>query len=191
MRIIAKHSRIPRKSVKSAKSVPAESVPPAEIQAPEAPKKRFSLEQRTTILESTKALLFDGLKIKEIAKKNDVPQRTLQLWVHNSDDAELIRLWVTSVLMEVDERFEKFDAKSMNAHIELATLREMMRRAWWYAEKRDRPRYGEDKVRVNLEIKPVLNITVAQEPARVIESEGGEKLPQLERIERIELVEAK
>ena len=171
-KVIAKHSRLPRKSAVQEPQTELQEIPATTA---EAPRKRFSLEQRTEILESAKALLCDGLKIKEIAEKNEVPERTLQLWVHNSDDADLIRLWVTSVLMDVDEDFDSFDTKDINAHIKLATLREKMKRAWWYAEKRDRPRYGEDKFQVNVGIVPVLNITTVaignDQPQFVIEGE--------------------
>lgn len=159
-KVIAKHSRLPRKSHAAPGSTIVEQTPTTE-----APGQTRDLpsEHRALILEQTKSLLLSGHKVKDIAKQLEVSERALKLWILGSDDEELLKAWVDCGLVESDDILENLDEKDINAHLKLAKVRELLRRAQWYAERRNRSRYGDDKFQVNVGVVPVLNIITASD----------------------------
>lgn len=168
-RVIAKHSRLPRK--------PA-GVEPQPEKAPSTKLARQTTpEERALILTDAKAMLLDGKAAKEIAEKHGVSDRALQVWILGSEDDTLIKAWVDAGQAEADEMLEKIAETSPTAHIQIAKVRELLKRRQWYAEKRDRDRYGDSKMPV-LNVAPVLVITTAQLPDQPVVIEG-EKPKQL------------
>lgn len=126
-------------------------------------------ERRAEILEETKVLLLQGDSIREIAAKKEVSERTLQLWIHGTDDDELRKAWVDSMLVESGEILDSISETDINAHLKLAKAREVLKKAQWYAEKRDRARYGEEKNVLN-PVMPVLVITTTDQLGQIIDA---------------------
>lgn len=160
---IAKHSRLPRKFTPS-----SEGTAPAK---PTTGTSLAALEKRELILAETKTLLMQGSSIKEIAGQKGVSERTLQLWIHGTEDEELRKAWVDSMLVESGELLDNITETDINAHLKLAKAREILKKAQWYAEKRDRARYGEDKNPL-VTVAPVLIIQTNAEPHQVIEAQA-------------------
>lgn len=69
-------------------------------------------------------------------------------------------MWIDNLISESGALLKNADDP-----MELAKARELWKRATWLAERRDRKRYGEDKQQLNVNIAPVLNISIAPEPA--------------------------
>jgi hypothetical protein len=110
-----------------------------------------SPELRKFILEDAKAEILAGKTLLQIAQKHGIAKRTLEYWLANLGDeyVELRRLWVDNLLAEAGEMLEN-DDESGNAGLRLARARELWKRATWYAERRDRARYGEEKAQINV-----------------------------------------
>ena len=158
METIEKHSRLPRKFT------------PTETRTDEERAKRVPVpaELRQKILEDAKERIMAGDTIDEIATKHNIAKRTLNYWLSSMGEEyqELRRAWIDQMLAEASEKLEETD-ESGNAPLRLARARELWKRATWYAERRDRQRYGEDKGNVHLNITPVLTI-ITQDEHRVI-----------------------
>jgi hypothetical protein len=140
---LLKHSRLPRKYH------PRQEVKSTRGHAGGAP---IALEKRQAILESAKVQILEGRQIHEIAKQHCIAPRTLQYWLSSLGDEyeELRKAWLDGMLMDAGELLEGADDP-----LRLARARELWRRATWYAERRDRARYGEQRdfnVNVNLDL---------------------------------------
>ena len=153
--IVEKHSRMPRKASRATHILPASTREQKHLPVP--------LEQRTAILEDAKTSILAGNTLDQIAVSHGITVQTLSAWLHALGDEyiELRQRWVDSMLMEVEHRI-----RSAPDALELARARELRMRAEWYAERRDRDRYG-DKVEVSGGISPIFSVTiVAAEPQR-------------------------
>jgi transcriptional regulator with XRE-family HTH domain len=158
MTVIEKHSRMPRKFV------------PAE---PESTETRLTVqgkpvpqEAKEKVLNDAKELILQGFTLKQIADKHGISDRTLEYWLHALGDEykALRQAWIDGLLHEAGELLKDSD-ESGNAPFRLARARELWKRATWYAERRDRERYGEEKTGPIL-VNPVLNIVVGQQQER-------------------------
>jgi hypothetical protein len=105
--------------------------------------KPVAQEARKEVLEDAKALILAGKTIGEIASKHGMAERTLEYWLADLGEeyAQLRRLWIDNMLNEASSLL-KDEREDGNAALRLARARELWKRATWYAERRDRARYG-------------------------------------------------
>jgi len=152
--IVEKHSRTPRKFTPEAQGNEQKRLT---VQGKAVP-----AEARQAVLESAKQLILEGQTLAQIAHKHGIAERTLEYWLASMGDEykELRELWIDSLLAEAGELL-KDTSEAGNAPLRLARARELWKRATWYAERRDRARYGEDRGQVNVAVQPVLHITVS------------------------------
>jgi hypothetical protein len=132
---LQKHSRIPRKYVSHATNrKPSLKLAPPGKAIPEA--------TRNAIVEDAKAEILNGMSIDQIAAKHGISHYTLSLWLHAlGDEYEEIRAaWIAGMLIEAEQLLKDADDP-----LGLARARELQRRAQWYAERRDRKRYGQEQ----------------------------------------------
>ena len=153
--VLQKHSRIPRKYESHANN----RKPSQRLAKPGLP---IPLEKKEAILEDAKLEIMNGQSIDQISAKHGISHYTLSIWLHAlGDEYENIRkAWIDGMLIEAHELL-----KDASDPLGLARARELQRRAQWYAERRDRARYGEEKSGPVL-INPVLNIVVAPQQER-------------------------
>jgi hypothetical protein len=142
---LQKHSRIPRKYQSHATN----RKPSLRLAAPGKP---IPADKREAITEDAKTQILNGMSIDQIAAKHGVSHYTLSLWLHAlGDEYEQIRkAWIDGMLIESEQLLKEADDP-----LGLARARELQRRAQWYAERRDRARYGEQRdinVNVNLDL---------------------------------------
>lgn len=108
--------------------------------------KPVPVDTKAEVLEDAKRLILAGSTIAEIAAKHGIAERTLEYWLASLGDEyiELRRLWVDNLLNEAGELL-KDTREDGHAPLRLARARELWKRATWYAERRDRARYGQDQ----------------------------------------------
>lgn len=171
---IAKHSRLPRKSANTNKTQLADTMtpkPPQPMDNKPIAAQEITPERKALILKQAKTLLLAGHTLKEIAEATGVRDKALRMWILGAQDDDLLNVWVDSGLVEVDDILENLDETDINAHIKLAKVRELLRSKQWYAQRRSRERYGDEKFPVAT-VVPILQIICAQESfptANVIE----------------------
>lgn len=136
--------------------------------------KAVPLENRQKILKDAKKLILEGVSMKEIADRFGIAERTLEYWFAGLGDEylELRRTWIDNLLGEAGELLKDV-SENGDAHLRLARARELWKRATWYAERRDRARYGDEKP-VSVNQGPTFNVTILTAPSnapRVLEQE--------------------
>lgn len=155
--VIQKHSRMPRKhtETQATKRIAGKGIV-------------VPLEKRNEIIAQAKDQILAGLTIAQMARYHGIAERTLEYWLASLGDEykELRAAWLDGMLTDAGELLKDADNP-----LAVAKARELWKRATWYAEKRDRARYGEDKAQVNVQLNPILNISVAQDEHRPIEHE--------------------
>lgn len=119
-----------------AKKRRSELIPPGKAASPEA---------KQAILDDAKALIPHGASLQQIATKHGIAERTLEYWLASLGDeyVQLRRLWIDNMLQEASDLL-KDDREDGAAALRLARARELWKRATWYAERRDRARYGQE-----------------------------------------------
>lgn len=131
-------------------------------------------ERKAAILEDAKQLILQDQSIDQIAAKHGISHSTLYLWLHAlGDEYKALReAWLDGMLLEAGELLKHADDP-----LSLARGRELWRRATWYAERRDRARYG-DSVQVEHVTQPILNINIVagSQHAAVLPAIEGELL---------------
>jgi len=107
--------------------------------------KAVSPEAKSLVLDDARQLIPHGTSIAEIADKHGIAERTLEYWLASLGDeyVELRRLWIDNLLQEAGDLL-KDTREDGAAPLRLARARELWKRATWYAERRDRVRYGQD-----------------------------------------------
>lgn len=138
-------SRVPRKPAEGRLTVQGKAVSP---------------EDKQVVLDDVKALVPSGMTLAQIAAKHGIAERTLEYWLSDLGDeyASLRRLWIDNMLHEAGELL-KDTREDGNAALRLARARELWKRATWFAEKRDRARYGQDQpvsnqaVQINISLR--------------------------------------
>lgn len=129
------------------------------------PGKAVSPEAKELVLDDARKLIPHGTSIAEIATKHGIAERTLEYWLASLGDeyVELRRLWIDNLLLEAGELLKETNEDG-NAALRLARARELWKRATWYAERRDRARYGQEamasaaqaiQININLRSKPL------------------------------------
>ena len=108
--------------------------------------KAASPEQRQAILDDAKQLIPAGLTLAQIATKHGIAERTREYWLAALGDeyTELRRVWIDNLLQEAGDLLKETNEDG-NAALRLARARELWKRATWYAERRDRARYGQEQ----------------------------------------------
>lgn len=152
--VLQKHSRIPRKYASHATNrKPSQKLAKPGLPIPQALKEE--------IINDAKLEILNGKTIDQISAKHGISHYTLSLWLHAlGDEYENIRkAWIDGMLIEAEQLLKNADDP-----LGLARARELQRRAQWYAERRDRARYGEDRGPIAVQITPILNISVAAAP---------------------------
>lgn len=147
--IVEKHSRLPRKFS------PGE--PPQRITVRG---KAVPDDVRASILNDAKEQILGGMSIAQIAEKHGIAERTLEYWLAamGEEYEELRRVWIDNMLTEARELM-KNPGEDDKAPLRLAKARDLWKSATWYAERRDRQRYGQDQTQAVV-VTPVLHITV-------------------------------
>lgn len=107
--------------------------------------KAVSPEAKEIVLADAKQMIPHGASIAEIAEKHGIAERTLEYWLASLGDeyVQLRQLWIDNLLNEAGELL-KDTREDGNAALRLARARELWKRATWYAERRDRARYGQE-----------------------------------------------
>lgn len=120
--------------------------------------KAVSPEDKQAVLDDVKILVPTGLTLAQIAAKHGIAERTLEYWLSDLGDeyVGLRRLWIDNMLHEAGELL-KDSREDGNAALRLARARELWKRATWFAEKRDRARYGQDVPTVQNAVQIVIN----------------------------------
>jgi transposase-like protein len=130
-------------------------------------------EARKEVLEDAKALILQGKSLAEIAEKHGIAERTLEYWLAALGDeyARLRQLWVDSMLHEASDLL-KDTREDAAAPLRLARARELWKRATWYAERRDRARYGQEQIQGNGSALHIsLNFGTNQAQGQVVDAE--------------------
>lgn len=99
----------------------------------------YTPEHKAVVIDAAKSQIMQGRTLAQIAAAADVPLPTLKLWLHSLGDeyAELRQAWLDSMLANSAEAIDAAEDP-----LSLARAREQWRCATWYAERRDRARYG-------------------------------------------------
>jgi len=150
--ILEKHSRLPRKFTPGA--------PPKKERKPT---KRCSSEERQQILEDAKERILRGHTLSQIAQSHGIAERTLEYWLSALGDEykELRQVWIDNMLAEARELLRN-TGEDDKAALRLARARELWKSATWYAERRDRDRYGQDQQTGSVVVTPILNIFTSE-----------------------------
>ena len=109
--------------------------------------------------------------LREIAKYHGVDTKTINKWLLALGDEylEVRQAFIDSMLAEASEEME-----SAGDTFPLARARELWKKATWYAERRDRARYGQDKqVTVNIGIGVQMDQALADEAGELLEHIKG------------------
>jgi transposase-like protein len=138
--------------------------------------KAVSPAAKQAVLDDAKQMIPHGASVASIAKKHGIAERTLEYWLSSLGDEyiELRKLWIDNLLGEAGELL-KDRREDGHAALRLARARELWKRATWYAERRDRARYGQDAppqgvnaVQININLRRSADGT-AQDAAQVID----------------------
>ena len=110
------------------------------------PGKAVDPKTKELILADARNLIPQDVPIADIAAKHGIAERTLEYWLAGLGDEyiELRRIWIDNLLQEAGDLL-KDTREDGAAALRLARARELWKRATWYAERRDRARYGQDQ----------------------------------------------
>lgn len=136
--VINKHSRMPKNG---------ESAPVFSKRG--LGNKHVPIDQRNAIIEDAKKLILEGRTIDQIADKHGIAPRTLEYWLAGLGEEyeEVRRQWIDNMLAEAGDLLHR----AMNPTA-IAKSRELWKRAAWYAERRDKARYGQDMQQVHVHV---------------------------------------
>ena len=127
--------------------------------------------RKLQIIEEAKDRILDGDTLAAIAKDHGITSRTLNTWLSALGDEylEIRQAWLDNMLAEAGEALESADDQ-----FPLARARELFKRACWYAERRDRARYGVQPVaQAGGEVSVTINIGSAS-PVITIDANTSE-----------------
>ncbi len=113
-------------------------------------------EFRDKVIEDAKQRILDGHTIAQIAESHSIAPRTLRYWLSSLGEEynELRRAWIDNMLSEAYEEIN--DAQDV---LPLARAREKWKAVTWYAERRDRQRYGvQQQTANNQDLTVTINI---------------------------------
>lgn len=105
------------------------------------------LDRKELILDDAKRRILDGDTLHEIAVSHGITKRTLNTWLMalGEEYQELRQVWIDNMLSEAKEAIDSADE-----NFPLTRAREQWKAATWYAERRDRARYGVQVANINI-----------------------------------------
>ena len=127
--------------------------------------------RKPAIVEEAMQQVRDGMGLREIAKYHGVDTKTINKWLLALGDEylEVRQAFIDSMLAEASEEMEL-----AGDTFPLSRARELWKKATWYAERRDRARYGQDKqVTVNIGIGVQMDQALADEAGELLEHIKG------------------
>ena len=124
------------------------------------------IETKQAILEDAKTRIINGETLEEIASSHGVSKRTLNTWLVSLGDeyAELRQAWIDNMLREAKEGIDNADDQ-----FPLARAREQWKAATWYAERRDRARYGVQVANINIINGVTMDAALANEAGALLD----------------------
>lgn len=124
------------------------------------------LEKKQLILADAKKRILEFETLEEIATSHGISKRTLNTWLMALGDeyTELRQVWIDSMLEEAKREIDEADD-----NFPLARARERWKAATWYAERRDRARYGADKATINIINGVSMKEALADEAGELLE----------------------
>ncbi len=123
---------------------------------------------KAAILEDAKARMMQGETLHQIAARHGISRQALWVWLNNMGDEykQLRDLYIDTRLFEADEELD-----CAADQLSLARAREKIRSAQWYAERRDRARYGQQQqLSDSGPVQVVINLGSISDP-KVVESD--------------------
>lgn len=126
----------------------------------------ISAETKQSIIEDAKTRILQGHTLLEIATDNGVDKKTLNTWLMAlGEEYQAIRqAWIDSMLSEAKEGIDNADDQ-----FPLARAREQWKAATWYAERRDRARYGVQVANINIINGITMDDALANEAGELLE----------------------
>lgn len=123
-------------------------------------------ETKQAILEDAKVRILEGHTLQEIAEDHGVSKRTLNTWLIALGDEyqEIRQAWIDNMLSEAKEAIDSADEQ-----LPLARAREQWKAATWYAERRDRARYGQQVANINIINGVTLSDALAGEASQLLD----------------------
>jgi hypothetical protein len=105
------------------------------------------IETKQAILEDAKKRILEGSTLDQIATSHGIDTKTLNTWLIALGDEykELREAWIDNMLVEA-----KSELDNASDQFPLARAREQWKAATWYAERRDRLRYGQQTMNLNI-----------------------------------------
>lgn len=116
---------------------PAEPTnPPATAQTPETPeqKREAMARKRISSLSNAFNLLEEGMTLREIAERLEVPFRTLRVWMMDANEPQYRKAQQSAILHRLTEVEDDMDGAK--GPIDVARARELLRFNQWVAERR-------------------------------------------------------
>ena len=109
--------------------------------------KPVPIETKQVILEDAKKRILEGETLEQIAVSHDITKRTLNTWLISLGDdyAELRQVWIDNLISEAKEGID-----NASDAFPLARAREQWKAVTWLAERRDRLRYGQQPMNINI-----------------------------------------
>ena len=109
--------------------------------------KPVPIETKQLILEDAKKRILDGETLEQIAVSHNITGRTLSSWLAALGDeyVELRQAWIDSILSDAEG-----EIRNATDTFQVARARELWKSATWYAERRDRLRYGQQVANINI-----------------------------------------
>ena len=148
----------------------------------------IAIPNKAEILEDAKLRIMEGDTLSQIAHKHGIGERTLDTWLHGLGEEyqELRQAWVDKMLMDAGKEIEdslvpiaSCDGQDLidqnGQRIErtdkerLARARELWKRATWYAERRDRARYGVQVANINIINGVTMDAALANEAGALLD----------------------
>lgn len=105
------------------------------------------IKTKAEILEDAKQRIPQGHTLEDIAVSHGICKRTLNTWLMSLGEEyqELRQAWIDNMLREAKDAIDGADEQ-----LPLARAREQWKAATWYAERRDRARYGVQVQNINI-----------------------------------------
>lgn len=122
----------------------------------------YPLQVREDILEAAKVDILVGRNtLTEIAERYGISRRVLTYWLAQLGEEyyTLRKAWIDNMLADADEALDQVDPQGNKdvEYLKLNKARELIKRAQWYAERRDRQRYGEQAEAKEVAVTVIVN----------------------------------
>jgi hypothetical protein len=121
---------------------------------------------KQAILEDAKVRILQGDTLRQIATDHSIDKKTLNTWLMALGDEyqELRQAWIDTMLREAKDGIDNADDQ-----FPLARAREQWKAATWYAERRDRNRYGVQGININVINGVSMDVALAGEAGALLD----------------------